>query len=123
MNLQFVLQRQQSHTVRATPNSVLTADIFDPFYNWRIDLKNIATMTGGTMNYIRSQKSLSLTISSLLSMRTRLTGLCFRMLLYSGVTATSCSPSGTNFSKSSQEKFFGTALPIRFLISRSQDLR
>src|SRR5215510_1577667 len=68
-----------------------------------------------------NQKRLSLTISSLLRRRITPAGLCLRRLLYSGVTAMICSPSGTNLRRSSHEKFFGTALPIRFLISRSHD--
>jgi hypothetical protein len=33
MNLQFAIQALQAHTVRATPNSVLSVSIVDPFYN------------------------------------------------------------------------------------------
>jgi hypothetical protein len=33
MNLQFAMQALQAHTVRATPNSVLSISIVDPFYN------------------------------------------------------------------------------------------
>jgi hypothetical protein len=38
-NLQFATQALQAHTVRATPNSVFSAAMFDPFYDVRMNGK------------------------------------------------------------------------------------
>jgi hypothetical protein len=38
-NLQFAIQALQAHTVRATPNSILSVAMVDPFYDGRISGK------------------------------------------------------------------------------------